>query len=122
MIKPHSIEEEEKIIRDCVKAASDIQSMTDRAYNYLYLANDFIAHCDKYGFMEFYSEKNSLKNDMLRFQNHNQWANFHPKDDNYDYYMQKKKIYNEICNCLKQGIEYKKAKKNPKEVEFDFGR
>jgi hypothetical protein len=41
---PRSPEEEQKIIRDCVKATRDIKSMTDRAYKYLYIAGGFIAH------------------------------------------------------------------------------
>jgi hypothetical protein len=121
-IKPCSPEEEQKIIRDCVKAAGDITSMSNRAYDFLYLSSGFIAHYDKGGFMAYYEEPGSLKKDILYHQRDNQWGNFHPRDDNYDYYMQKKKIYNAICDCLKNNIEYKQKSKNSKDREFNFGR
>jgi hypothetical protein len=121
-ITPHSVDEEQKIVRDCVKAAMNIESMTDRAYHYLYLASGFIAHYDKFGFMAHYQEPGSLKADILDNQRDNQWSNFHPQDDSYDYYMQKKKIYNTICDCLKQNIEFKQKRKDTREMEFDFGR
>jgi hypothetical protein len=121
-IQPHSPEEEQKIIRDCVRAAGDITSMTNRAYDFLYLSSGFIAHYDKGGFMTHYEEPGSLKKDILYYQRDNQWGNFHPKDDNYDYYMQQKKIYNAICDCLKNDIAYKPKHKRTKDMEFDFGR
>jgi hypothetical protein len=120
-IKLYSPEEEKKIIRDCVKAAGDIKNMTDRAYNFLYLADGFIAHHNKFGFMDYYEEPGSLKKDIFDYQMENQYNNFGPKDDDYDYYMQQNKIYNTICDCLKQGIEYKSKPKRHKETEFDFG-
>jgi len=122
MLKPCNIDEEERIIRDCVKAARNIETMTDRAYHFLYCSNGFIAHYDKYGFMEEYRDPGSLKKAIFYFQMDNQNNNFHPNDDAYDYYMQKKKIYNEICNCLNQGIEYKKHMNNLSQREFDFDR
>jgi hypothetical protein len=121
-LQPHNEKEEQKIIRDCVKAAENIEDMTDRAYHYLYLANGFIAHYNKLGFMEHYEERGSLKNDILRFQRNNQYDNFHPKDKNYDYYMQKKKIYNTICDCIRQNITFKAERKMEKAMEFDFAR
>jgi hypothetical protein len=38
-LKPYNTEDEQKIIRDCVKAARNIKSMTDRAYAFLYSAS-----------------------------------------------------------------------------------
>jgi hypothetical protein len=120
-IPPCGPEEARKIIRDCVKAAKEIRSMTDRAYKFLYLADGFIAHCDKQGFAEYYEEPGSLKKDIFDYQRENQYRNFGPEDEDYDYFMQKKKIYHTICDCLKQGIEYKLKPKRKKEKEFDFG-
>jgi hypothetical protein len=120
-LQPRSPEEEQKIIRDCVKAARDIKSMTDRAYNFLYLSCGFIAHYNKFCFMEHYEEPGSLKKAIFEYQRYNQYGNFSPRDKDYDYYMQKTKIYNTICDCLKQGIEYKSKPKRQKETEFDFG-
>jgi hypothetical protein len=121
-LRPHSPEEEQKIIHDCVKAARNIQNLTKRAYTFLYLASGFIAHYNQFGFMDHYQEPGSLKKDVLKHQQDNQWNNFSPKDDGYDYYMQKKKIYNTVCDCLKQGIEYKAKRKIEKDREFDFER
>jgi hypothetical protein len=121
-IQPHNPEEEQKIVRDCVKAANDITAMTNRAYKFLYLAGGFIAHCNKLGFMEHYEEPGSLKKEILVYQRENQYNNFRPKDENYDYYMQKKKIYNTVCDCIKNDIDYKPKPKRKKEMEFDFGR
>jgi hypothetical protein len=121
-IQPHSSKEEQKIISDCVKAAKDITTMTNKAYEFLYSASGFMDHYDKNGFMEHYETPGSLKSDILTYQRNNQWGHFHTNDDNYDYYMQKKKIYNAICDCLKNDIEYKHKQKDTKNVEFDFGR
>jgi hypothetical protein len=121
-LEPFNVEEEQKIIRDCVKAARNIDDMTDRAYQFLNLSNGFIAHYDKYGFMDYYREQGSLKRDILACQNHNQWGNFRPGERGYEYYMQKKNIYNAVCDCLKNNIEYRPRWNVEKAMEFDFGR
>jgi hypothetical protein len=120
-IEPFSIEEERKIIRDCVKAADNIEDMTDRAYNFLYGAGGFIARYDKGGFKEYYYEHGSLKKDIPEYRWENQYCNFRPKDEGYEYYMRHRKIYNTICECLKNNIEFKPEKKMEKTAEFDFG-
>jgi hypothetical protein len=114
--------EEKKIIKDCVNAAKDITSLTNRAYSFLCAAIGFIAHYDKIGFMTHYEEPGSLKKDILIHQRENQHGNFYPEDENYDYYMQDKKIYNTVCDCIKNDIAYKPTQKKTKEMEFDFGR
>jgi hypothetical protein len=121
-LAPFSPEEEQKIIRDCVKAARNIDDLTDKAYRFLNLSNGFIAHDDKFGFMDNYREPGSLKQDILTYQGHNQWGNFRPGERGYEYYMQKKQIYNTVCDCLKNNIEYRPKQKVEKTMEFDFGR
>jgi hypothetical protein len=121
-LEPFSIEEEQKIIRDCVKAANNIETMTDKAYRFLNLSNGFIAHYNKLGFMDYYHESGSLKKDILTNQRNNQWWNFRPGERGYEYYMQKKKIYNAVCDCLKNNIEYRPRRNVEKSMEFDFGR
>jgi hypothetical protein len=64
-IQRYSPEEEQKVIRDCVKAARDIKSMTDRAYKFLYLSDGFVAHFDKQGFAEYYEEPGSSRKDIF---------------------------------------------------------
>jgi hypothetical protein len=122
-LESFSIEEEQRIVRDCVKAANSIETLTDEAYWFLNLSNGFIAHYyDKFGFMDNYSEPGSLKQDILDYQNENQWGNFRPGERGYEYYMQRKNIYNTICDCLKNNIEYRPRRNVEKTMEFDFGR
>jgi hypothetical protein len=121
-LEPFSIEEEQKIIRDCVKAARNIDDLTDKAYRFLNLSNGFIAHYNKFGFMDNYHEPGSLKRDILSYQSHNQWGNFRSGERGYEYYMQKKRIYNTVCDCLKNNIEYRPRRQVEKSMEFDFGR
>jgi hypothetical protein len=121
-LEPFSIEEEQRIIRDCVKAANNIEAMTDRAYRFLNLSSGFIAHYNKWGFMGYYREPGSLKRDILVHQKNNQWDNFRSGERGYEYYMQKKNIYNAVCDCLKNNIEYRPNRNVDKSMEFDFGR
>jgi hypothetical protein len=121
-LEPFSVEEEQKIIRDCVKAANNIETLTDKAYRFLNLSNGFIAHYNKFGFMDYYREPGSLKKDILANQRNNQWGNFRPGERGYEYYMQKKNIYNAMCDCLKNNIEYRPRRNVEKTMELDFGR
>jgi hypothetical protein len=120
-LEPFSIEEEQRIIGDRVTAVGNIETMT-KAYCFLNLSSGFIAYYNKWGFMNYYREPGSLKRGILARQNHNQWGNFRPGERGYEYYMQKKKIYNAICDCLKNNIEYRPKRDARKSMEFDFGR
>ena len=73
-LEPFNVEEEQKIIRDCVKAARNIDDLTDKAYRFFNLSSGFIAHYNRFGFMEHYREPGSLKQDIQAHQNHNQWG------------------------------------------------
>jgi hypothetical protein len=121
-LEPFSLEEKQRIIRDCVKAARNIDTLTDKAYRFLNLSSGFIAHYDKFGFMDYYREPGSLKQDVLSHQRHNQWDNFRPGERGYEYYMQQKDIYNAVCDCLKNNVEYRPRRNDEKAMEFDFGR
>jgi hypothetical protein len=116
-LEPFSVEEEQRIIRDCVKAANNIETLTDKAYRFLNLSNDFIAHYNKFGFMDYYREPGSLKKDILTNQQNNQWGNFRSGEREYEYYMQKKNIYNAVCDCLKNNIEYRPRRNVEKSME-----
>jgi len=90
-------EKEKKLTVDnIVSACKDIDKLNKRGYNFLYLANGFIAHCSINGFKDYYSLEGSLEQDIRRYAGDNQWHNFHPGDENYDYYMAKKDVYNRI--------------------------
>ena len=75
---------------------NEISKLTKAAYKFIYLASGFIAHYDLYGFRGHYADVESLKEEILRNQRMNQWNNFRPGERDYDYYMQKKAIYNMI--------------------------
>jgi hypothetical protein len=94
-------------IRDCVKAANNIDTLTGKAYRFLNLSSGFIAHYDRFGFMEHYREPGSLRQDILDYQNENQWGNFRSGERGYEFYMQKKNLYNAVCDCFRNNIEYR---------------
>jgi hypothetical protein len=120
-LEPFDVGEEQRIIRDCAKAARNIDGLTDKACRFLNLSSGFIAHYNKFGFMDYYREPGSLKKDIPARQNHNQRENFRPGERGYEYYMQKKNIYNAICGCLKNNVEYRTGRNIEKSTEFDFG-
>ena len=111
------------IIKNCINATQDINVLSKQGYNFLYLSSGFIAHYDINGFKFEYEEPGKLKQEILDYQGINQYKNFSPRDENYDYYMQKKEIYNAICDGIisLEQKQMKPSKKN-KELEFDFGR
>jgi len=100
MIEPLKEKHCQLIINNIVKACKDIEKLNKTGYNYIYLASGFIAHYNINGFKEYYKTYN-LKDDILKFQNENQFNNFHIGQENYDYYKQKQKIYNAICGKIK---------------------
>lgn len=91
--------EMELTIKNVLSSCKDINKLNKRGYNFLYLANGFIAHYNLNGFKGYYSS-NDLKTDILRYKNFNQYNNFSITDKDYDYYMTKKHVYNVICASL----------------------
>lgn len=89
----------ERVIKAVIRATKNVKTMTNEAYDFLYLSYGFMAHYNVYGFREYY-ESHCLGSDILANQEMNQYANFLKGDHNYEYYMQKKEIYNEICRRL----------------------
>ena len=87
------------IINNVVAACKDISKLNKQGYNFLYLANGFIAHYDRYGFMAHYSD-GSLREDLKTNQRYNQWDNFKPDHPSYEYYMEKKEMYNKILERI----------------------
>lgn len=74
----------------------DVSYLTKSAYDFIYLSSGFIAHYNIFGFQDYYDDVEFLKRDILRNKSMNQWNNFQPNERDYDYYMQKKAIYNMI--------------------------
>ena len=88
-----------------VMKTGDINNLTKLAYKFLYLASGFIAHYNLGGFCDEYADVEKLRFDIQRNQANNQWGNFRPGDADYDYYMQKRDIYNRICAAIETGKE-----------------
>lgn len=76
----------------------DIGYLTKQAYNFIMLSNGFIAHYNLYGFIEEYRNIENLRRNILTNRQNNQWNNFSSFDENYSYMMQKKRIYNNLCD------------------------
>lgn len=83
------------IVKNLVAACKNIEKLNGTGYNFIYLASGFIAHYDINGFKHHYSD-GSLRSEILENQRFNQWSNFRPGDQNYDYYMSKKAVYNAV--------------------------
>ena len=101
MLKLRTDRQKAIIINSVVKACGNINELNPSAYNFLYLASGFIAHYNLGGFIDYYARYN-LRAYILSCQWENQWENFFPGQENYDYYMQKKEIYNAICDRIKE--------------------
>ena len=83
-----------------VFSKNDSNYLTQQAYKFISLAYGFIAHYNLGGFRCEYEDVNSLKRNILRNKEMNQWSNFRPGEENYDYYMSKKELYNKICDLI----------------------
>lgn len=99
MLTPMTEREQALTIKNVVAACKDITKLNKRGYNFLYLCSGFIAHYNLYGFINTYQYQ-SLKDAILRNVHNNQWSNFRPGEENYDYYKAKAKVYNEIVNQI----------------------
>ena len=84
-----------------VMQTGDIDNLTKQAYDFIMLGSGFIAHFNLHGFRAEYSNVEDLRNALLANQRYNQWSNFRPGERDYEYYMQKKEIYNQICQVCK---------------------
>ncbi len=78
----------------------DVQHLTKSAYNFLYQCSGFIAHYNLYGFRDEYANVNDLKRAIARNYGANQWRNFQPGQRDYEYYMEKRDIYNRIAGLV----------------------
>ena len=87
-IKPLTQRQQDLIVSNVLKACKDIELLNKTGYNYLYLCSGFIAHYDINGFKAYYSD-HSLEEDILANARQNNWFNFRPEDENYEYYRSK---------------------------------
>lgn len=100
MLEPLTERQQTLIVNNVVQAVKDIGKLNDTGYRYLNLCSGFIAHYDRYGFIDFYNYV-SLKNDILGFANQNKWSNFRPGERDYAYYKSKADVYNKIVEKIK---------------------
>lgn len=85
------------IIKNGKAVLKDIDKLTKATYTFLNLSSGFYAHYNLYGFISDYETAENLAKDILQFQDQNQWDNFRPGEKDYEYMMQKKRIYNNIA-------------------------
>jgi hypothetical protein len=101
-IAPITPTNQKLIVNNVLAACKDIAKLNKTGYGFLYLAYGFIAHYNLYGFIDHYKRDSSLKDKILHQQEYNQWANFRPGEQNYDYYVSKRDVYNKICEGLRK--------------------
>jgi hypothetical protein len=92
---PLTTRQKQLIAKNVLAACKDITKLNKTGYNFLYLANGFIAHYNLEGFKAYYSE-HDLQADIERNAVSNQWRNFRQGERDYDYYMEKRDCYNMI--------------------------
>lgn len=89
------------IMNNVIRACNvHISKLNGPAYRWLNLCSGFIAHYDIHGFKYYYEREANLRRDILNMQPMNQWRNFNPGDRDYEYMMQKKHMYNTICEGI----------------------
>ena len=103
MLTPYTERQKTMIVNNVIKAVKDPEKLSKQGYKYLYLCSGFIAHYNHAGFIGHY-RWNSLRGDILHFADWNEWRNFKPGDQNYEYYKSKADIYNRIVYFLTKGI------------------
>lgn len=96
---PLTTRQKQLIVSNIVKAVKNIDNLNKTGYNFIYQCSGFIAHYDMYGFIASYTGE-SLKQDILSYAGQNQWRNFRPGERDYDYYMAKADVYNEIVSQI----------------------
>ena len=96
---PLTTRQKQLIVSNIVKAVKNIDNLNKTGYNFIYQCSGFIAHYDMYGFIASYSGE-SLKRDILSYAGQNQWKNFRPGERDYEYYMAKADVYNEIVSQI----------------------
>ena len=101
MLEPLTQRQQDLIVSNVLKATKDIEALNKTGYNFLYLASGFIAHYNIHGFKAYYN-CHSLEDDILANARSNNWNNFHPGNDAYEYYMSKRDVYQRIV----AGINY----------------
>ena len=96
---PLTQRQKELIAKNVLAACKDISKLNKTGYDFLYLAQGFIAHYNMGGFKDYYSD-GSLQRDIEANARSNQWNNFRTGEKNADYYHSKRDCYNMILGGL----------------------
>lgn len=101
-MKPLTPRQQTLIVNNVVAACKDIDKLNKTGYNFLYLAQGFIAHYDIWGFKDYYGRLpyGQLANEICYNTAANMWNNFHPGDRDYEYYHSKAVTYARIIDEL----------------------
>lgn len=103
MLVPFTEKQKSLIVNNIVRACSDINKLNGTGYKFIHLASGFIAHYNINGFKANYDLVDcgySLTDDILAHAAANEYKNFKPGDQNYDYYKSKADIYSRIVAKL----------------------
>ena len=104
-MEPYTKQQQTRIVNNIMAAiAMDISKLNGPAYRFISGCPGFIAHYDLHGFKAHYDVDqwgHSLARDILANQPINQWANFKPGHEWFEYNMARKAIYNQICTNLR---------------------
>ena len=76
-----------------VLKTGNIDELSKRAYNFLYLCSGFIAHYDINGFKAHYEDVNDLKRNLEANYRANMFTNFREGEENAAYYHSKAEVY-----------------------------
>jgi len=99
MLEPLSDKAKEILLKNLVLAVTkDISKLSVRAYQFIHVCSGFIAHYNIKGFIAEYGTANNLADAIFRNRQMNQWKNFSPGEENYEYYHQKAEIYEILCS------------------------
>lgn len=97
--------QERMIVANLILASKDITRLSRQAYKWISICCGFIAEYNHHGFVTAYHKDyncydESLGEAIKRNQDNNQWQNFQPSHPDYEYMMQKKRMYNQICEAI----------------------
>ena len=107
------------IVNNLIKASTeDLNALTDDAYRFIHIASGFIAHYNKYGFIEEYSIAENLGDDILKYRDDNQHHNFTPGERDYEYMFQKQNIYNRVCEGIRKHRQERLFAEFPYKIRF----
>ncbi len=104
---PLGKEKENRIIRGIglVFLLQDINQLDKYGYQFLCQCLGFIAHYNKQGFIQHYGNEDKLKRDVVLYVSLNQCDDYQKGDYEYEFMMQKKRIYNTVLKISRGGFD-----------------